>query len=194
MADRNPSSLSTVGGTDTTREGHSTTHGGEDSGESVVAEFIEAARSAAESLLQEQKNQVAERVSGVAGALRGAGDSLGRSQLEVMGRYVHQAAEQVDSLSRTLRNRRWGELITDTEDLARRQPTLFVLGAVATGFVVGRLLWTSSHWSGASRTASRGETTRAVTAAVSSGSGSGPAGTPETAAYGAGSPGGMGNR
>jgi hypothetical protein len=191
MADRNESSLNAVGGTGATRELHSAAHGGDDRAGSVLAEFIDAARSAAESLLQEQKNQVAERVSGVAEALHCAGDSLDRSQLQVMARYIQQAAEQAGSLSRTLRNRRWGELIADTEDLARRQPTLFVLGAVATGFVLGRLLWTSTNWSGGSRTASRDDTARAVTAAVSSGSGTG---TAESAAYGAGSSGAMGTR
>jgi ElaB/YqjD/DUF883 family membrane-anchored ribosome-binding protein len=162
----------------------------------VVAEFVDAARSAAESLLQEQKSQVAERVSGVAEALRSAGESLDRSQNRVIARYVEQAAEQVEDLSRTLRNRRWNELLADTEDLARRQPTLFVLGAVATGFVLGRLLWTSTHWNDSSRAPARAETSRAVTAAVSSGSGDGlgtkPAAT--TAAYGAGSSGAIGSR
>lgn len=195
MADRNESSLSTVGGEGGTREVHSTPHAPGEPGGSVVAEFVDAARSAAESLLQEQKHQVAERVSGVAAALRSAGESLDRTHNPVIARYMQQAAEQVEGLSRTLRYRRWNELLADTEDLARRRPTLFVLGAVATGFVAGRLLWTSARWSDASRTTSGAETTRSVTAAVSSGSGSGiGAGTTETAAYGAGSSGAMGSR
>jgi hypothetical protein len=161
----------------------------------VVAEFVDAARSSAESLLQEQKHQVAERVSGVADALRNASESLDRSQNRVIARYVQQAAEQVDGFSRTLRNRRWNELLTDTEELARRQPTLFVLGAVATGFVLGRLLWTSTRWGVSSQASSRTETTRAVTAAVSSGSGSGiGADAAETADHGDGSAGTMGPR
>jgi hypothetical protein len=195
MAERNESPSGTVDGAGATRELHSTARVSGETEQSVVAEFIDAARSAAESLLQEQKNQVAERVGGIADALRCAGESLERTQLQVMGRYVEQAAEQVESLSRTLRNRRWNELIADTEDLARRQPTLFVLGAVATGFVLGRLLWSSTSSSEASRTTSRAETTRAVTAAVSSGSGSGAGpGVTETAASSVGSSGTMGSR
>jgi hypothetical protein len=132
----------------------------------------------------------------VAEALCSAGESLDRSQNRVIARYVEQAAGQVEGLSRTLRNRRWNELLAETEDLARRQPTLFVLGAVATGFVLGRLLWSSTRWSDSSRAPARAETSRAVTAAVSSGSGDGlgtkPAAT--TAAYGAASSGAIGSR
>jgi len=195
MADRNQGSLGPISGEGAAPRVYAAEGAGGEPGGNVVGEFVDAARSAAESLLQEQKRQVAERVSGVAEALRNAGESLDRSQNRVIARYVQQAAEQVEGLSRTLRNRRWNELLADTEDLARRQPTLFVLGAVATGFVVGRLLWTSTHWTASSRAPSRAETTRAVTAAVSSGSGSGiGAGTTETAAYGAGSSGAMGSR
>jgi len=66
-----------------------------------------------------------------------------------------------------------GELAADAEDFARRQPTWFVLGAVATGFVVGRLLWTSTggRRHDAARSSWSGEPTRTVRAAVSSGSG-----------------------
>ena len=67
-------------------------HGGE---RSVVAEFIDAARSTAESLLEDQKKQVAERVKGVAEALEGAARSLHGSQNRMVARYVQQAGDQV---------------------------------------------------------------------------------------------------
>jgi ElaB/YqjD/DUF883 family membrane-anchored ribosome-binding protein len=140
---------------------------------SVVAEFVDAARSAAESMLEEQRQQVAEKVSGIAEALRNAANSLEHSQNRALAGYVDQAAGQVESISRTVRERRWNEIVADTEDFARRQPTLFVLGAVATGFLVGRFLWASTggrHYRGDAE-ASRSETTRQVIAAVSSGSG-----------------------
>jgi hypothetical protein len=189
MADKNEGSLGTMREDGAARE----VRASGETGGNVVAEFFDAARSAAESLLQEQKRQVAERVSGVADALHNAGESLDRSQNQVIARYVQQAAAQVETLSRTLRNRRWNELLVDTEDLARRQPTLFVLGAVATGFVLGRLMWTSTRWSASSQAPSRAETTRVVTAAVSSGSGAATAGTAETTAHGAATS-GMGPR
>ena len=138
---------------------------------SVFAEFVDAARLAAESMLEEQRQQVAEKVSGIAEALRNAAKSLDQSQNRALAGYVDQAADQVASIYRTVRERHWNEIVADTEDFARRQPTLFVLGAVATGFLVGRFLWAGGRHRRGDAEASRSETTRQVVAAVSSGSG-----------------------
>ena len=144
---------------------------GRESG-SVVTEFLDAARSAAESLLEEQKRQIAGRVSGIAEALRCGADPLHESQSAVLARYLREAAAQVESVSRRMHERSWSELVADTEAFARRRPMLFVLGAVVTGFAVGRLLWASAggHQQ-AARSSPSNEPTRTVTAAVSSGSG-----------------------
>jgi ElaB/YqjD/DUF883 family membrane-anchored ribosome-binding protein len=164
---------------------------------SVVAEFVDAARMAAESLLREQKQQVADRVSGVAEALHGAAGSLDQSQNRVIARNIGQAGDHVKNLARNLQERRWNELIANTEDFARRQPTWFVLGAVATGFLVGRFLSTvmseQSQPSSETPPAVGRETTREVTAAISSAPGIG-GGTGESADYAAGSRGMMGSR
>ena len=138
---------------------------------SVIAELVDAARSAAESMLEEQRQQVAEKVSSIADALRSAANSLEQSQNRALAGYVDQAADQVASIYRTVRERHWNEIVADTEDFARRQPTLFVLGAVATGFLVGRFLWAGGRHRRGGAEASRSETTRQVVAAVSSGSG-----------------------
>jgi hypothetical protein len=139
---------------------------------SVVAEFVDAARAAAESLLREQKQQVADRVSGIADALHGAARSLDQSQNRVIARHIRQAGDQVETLTRNLQVRRWNELVADTEEFARRQPTWFVLGAVVTGFLVGRFLLTAmsgeNQPSSEAQAAVQRETTREVTAAISS--------------------------
>ena len=188
MADRNDSSSSMLSPSGTVGRVHSTAdlEGGREG--SVVTEFLDAARQAAESLLEEQKRQIAERVSGVAEALRCAVQPLDRAHNRIMSRYVEQAADQVEGFSRNMRDRHWNELVADTEEFARRQPAWFVLGAVVTGFVIGRLLWTSTagerdRMAGPSAS---GSTARTVTAAVSSGSGTG-----ELAGHGAGSSGTM---
>ncbi|HMD64464.1 MAG TPA: hypothetical protein VKF83_10895 [Stellaceae bacterium] len=175
MADRNDASSSMITPSGTAGRVNSTADAKGGRGESVVTEFLDAARSAAESLLEEQKRQVAERVSGVAEALRCAIHPLDRSQNRIMARYVEEAADRVEDFSRTVRERHWNELVADTEEFARRQPTLFVIGAVATGFLIGRLLWTSAAGERERATAAppSSETSRTVTAAVSSGSGTG---------------------
>src|SRR6201998_2332206 len=168
MADRDDASSSAIPPTGATGRVHSTPDTERGYSGSVVTEFLDAARSAAESLLEEQKRQIAERVLGIARALRSAARPLDESQSRVIARYLEEGATQVDKFSRTMRERHWGELVADTEDFARRQPTWFVLGAVATGFVVGRLLWASAgeRQHDAARSSRSSEPARTVTAAV----------------------------
>jgi len=134
---------------------------------SVVAEFVEAAQSAAESLLQKQKQRIAGRVSGMADALEGAAHALDQSENHAVRQYVEEAGQQIRTVSRTLQERRWNELIADIEGFARRQPTWFVLGSMIVGFMVGRFLWSAANPSkdraNAMGEASRRETSRDVT-------------------------------
>jgi ElaB/YqjD/DUF883 family membrane-anchored ribosome-binding protein len=171
MADSTDSSSNMMGESRAAGRVYSTAPTGGERAGSVVVEFLDAARSAAESLLEEQKRQVAERVSGVAEALRNAIGPLDRSQNAIIARVVEQAADHVESLTRAVRSRRWNELVADTEDFARRQPTLFVLGAVAAGFTIGRLLWTAPGQEHKGDAIPGSNARRAVTASVSSGSG-----------------------
>jgi hypothetical protein len=144
---------------------------------SVVAEFVEAAQSAAASLLKEQRQRIADRVSGVAEALEGAAHSLKQSKNQVIGQYTQEAGRQVRTVAVTLQEPRWNELIADIEEFARRQTTWFVLAGMTVGFMVGRFLWTAatapSHGTNSTREGFRRETTRDVTAAISSAHGAG---------------------
>jgi len=94
-----------------------------------------------------------------------------------MPRYLEQTGSQIENFARSMRNKSWRELVAATEEFARHQPTLFLLIAVGIGFVTGRLLSASEsnredRWA---RTSDSGKSVSAVTAAVSSGSGT-PAG------------------
>jgi ElaB/YqjD/DUF883 family membrane-anchored ribosome-binding protein len=167
MADRNDGSSGIDGARGPAEQGVA----GQERFTNVVAEFVDAARSAAESLLEEQKRQVADRVSGVAAALHSAANSLEDSQNTLIARYVEQAAAQVADVSRMVHDRRWNEIAAETEDFARRRPTLFVAGAVAAGFLVGRLLWAATNGERGRSDAtglSPSETASDVSAAVSS--------------------------
>jgi ElaB/YqjD/DUF883 family membrane-anchored ribosome-binding protein len=144
-------------------------------GGNVVTELVDAAQAAAEAVLDQQKGQIADSVSGMAEALRAGADRLQQSQGGVMPRYLEQTGSRVENFSRSMRNKSWRELVADTEEFARRQPTVFLLSTVGIGFVIGRLLSASGsnradHWP-----REWGKSGSAVTAAVSSGSGT-PAG------------------
>jgi hypothetical protein len=103
-------------------------------------------RSAAESLLDEGKGRAIDTVHGVAEALRKTAEGLQEAEGgEFVARYAEQAADQIERFTDSLRDRHLGDIVADIDDFARRQPTLFLLGAVAAGFVVGRFMAASSE-------------------------------------------------
>jgi hypothetical protein len=97
-------------------------------------------RDAAQTLIHEQKDRAADAVEGMAHALRQAADQLGREEKPMAARYADQAAAQVAQFSATVRARKVEELLLEVESFARRQPTLFFAGALAAGFLLGRVL------------------------------------------------------
>lgn len=106
---------------------------------SVLAELLEAMRSAAHGVLDEQKARAAEEVGDIAEAVRCSARSLGQSDNPAIARYAERAAVGIDHVADVMRRRSWNDILADTEEFAQRRPTLFVLGAVAAGFAAGCL-------------------------------------------------------
>jgi ABC-type transporter Mla subunit MlaD len=105
-------------------------------------ETLGEAKQQAESKFEEQKRRAAERLSGVAGALRQTSQEL-QPQDDTIAQYADSFAEQVDKLSNYLRERDVRDLFNDVRQVAQRQPELFVAGALAAGFLLGRFLKSS---------------------------------------------------
>lgn len=103
------------------------------------------ARDHVQELVGQQKTQAAERLGGLAGALREAGQKLQENeQNRAFGRYADQAAQQVDRLSTYLRDNDLRGFVRDTETLARRRPELFLGGTFLAGLMLARFLKASS--------------------------------------------------
>lgn len=140
----------------------------------IAADFVEAGRSAALSVLDEQKADAARQVAAIAGAVRSAAHSLAQGRIPVMARYTEEAAGSIERFGNRLRERSWGELFGDLDFMARSQPILFVTLSTGLGFLTGRLLWASGGRSAAmagnalSQTTAVERESEAVTAAVSS--------------------------
>lgn len=106
----------------------------------ILAEFVDATRSAAVKIMDDQKRRAAEQVKGIAEAVRCAAQSLERSENRAIARYADRGADQIEDFSHLIGDRPWNEMLGATEDFARRRPMLFVLGAIAAGFLAARLL------------------------------------------------------
>jgi hypothetical protein len=97
-------------------------------------------RDAMASLIEEQKERMAAAVQGLAETLRQTADTLERDAKPAAAQYADQAAAQIDRLSARVRQQHWQDMVAQLEGFARRQPQLFLTGAVAAGFIIGRIL------------------------------------------------------
>jgi ElaB/YqjD/DUF883 family membrane-anchored ribosome-binding protein len=109
----------------------------------------EEARSRAASLLDDQREGIASTLGAVAEAVRRSGQDV-RDAHPMVARFAEQAAGGLERACHALRERDAGDLVERARDFARRQPTVFLGGAVAVGFVLARLT------KGAVRTAAAG--------------------------------------
>jgi hypothetical protein len=96
-------------------------------------------REAMADVLAEQQARLADSAHGFAEALRRTADAQSEAS-PIVSRCADQAAVQLERLADTLRHRELADLVDGAEGLARRQPALFIAGAVAAGFVAARLL------------------------------------------------------
>jgi hypothetical protein len=107
-----------------------------------AAETLDQVKQQAQSKIDQQKQQAADQLSGVAGALRQTSQNL-ETENAPLAQYADSFAEQVDKMSNYLRERDLSELFNDVRQVAQRQPEIFVAGALAAGFLLGRFLKSS---------------------------------------------------
>ena len=91
----------------------------------------------------DQVNQAADRLGSVSQAFQTVGQQLREQDQGWLASYTDRATEQVDRFSNYLREKDVDELVGDVEELARRQPALFLGGAFALGLLAARFLKSS---------------------------------------------------
>ena len=110
-----------------------------------MSRLTDEAQRRARSLVDQQKESAASAVGGWAEALRQTARNLEEREQPAAGRYVDWAADGVERFSRSLREQELDQLVHQAEQFARRQPALFLGGAVALGFVASRFLKSSAE-------------------------------------------------
>jgi len=122
---------------DKVQEAASRMVGGEQQGAPVMDQAAEQVTSR----LDMGKDYVAESVTGVAQALRQTGQHLREDGAQpALATYADRGAEQVERFGGYLRQRDTGQIVTDLEGFARRQPMVFAGGAFALGMLAVRFL------------------------------------------------------
>jgi hypothetical protein len=111
----------------------------------TVGKVVDQAKAQTTSRLADQKERAAGGLGTVAQALRQTGQGLRDQEQDVAGRYADGIAQQVERFADYLRAHDVAELLDDVEEVARRQPGLFLGGAVALGFLGSRFLMSSGR-------------------------------------------------
>lgn len=91
-----------------------------------------------------QKERLVDTLETVSLVLHQTGEHADLQDKEMLAHYVDQASHTIGQWSDSLRNQDLTQLLDETRNLARRQPLLFVSGALALGFVGARFLRTST--------------------------------------------------
>jgi hypothetical protein len=104
-----------------------------------ISDTVQEAKQAGKEQLETQKDRAAEQVQQLAGSIERAGATLEDEQPSLAS-YTRRIATRLTSFSENLRTRSVGELLEDTEALARRNPALFLVGSVGIGVALARFL------------------------------------------------------
>lgn len=102
-------------------------------------------RERATAQLATQKDKATDGLGTVAQAVRGTTEHLRTHQHEAVANYAEKAAEQIERFSQRLKEKDITELLNDAQQIARRQPALFIGGAFAIGLLGARFLKSSAN-------------------------------------------------
>src|SRR3954451_1719847 len=91
-----------------------------------------------------RSTQAGERVSGMAGDMRGVSEHLRGQGKEQPARLAEQAAQRAESLGDYLQRSDGDTILRDVEDFGRRGPGAVIAGGLALGFAASRFLKASS--------------------------------------------------
>lgn len=112
--------------------------------QSVASEAATQARSVLDDAKTQLSSQSGEQKDRLAGTLRTLGEDLdsmaGRGTPGLASDLARQASDRVRTLGDHIESREPAELLDDVRRFARNRPGTFLLGALAAGVVVGRLV------------------------------------------------------
>ena len=98
-----------------------------------------------------RKQTAADQTEKLASVVDRVSEELKSQNQESLADYAGQLASSMKDFAESLRQRNLDELVKDTQQLARNNPALFLMGSVAVGIALSRFLKASTQRSGAGR-------------------------------------------
>jgi hypothetical protein len=120
--------------------------------------------------ISQRSTQAGEQVSSAAEAMRRTSEQLRTDGKDSVAKLIDSVADRGERLGTYLTRSDGDQILRDIEDLARRQPWLFVGGSAVAGFLSSRFLKASSRRRYESRSQQGGYPSREVADAASAGS------------------------
>jgi hypothetical protein len=110
-----------------------------------AGEVVDQVKQQAGTQFDSQKGRVSETLGSVALAIRQTGTQLHEQDKGDVAQYADKAAEQIERFSNYLRETDLRQIAGEVERFARRQPALFLGGALAVGLFGARFLKSSGQ-------------------------------------------------
>ena len=105
--------------------------------------FVESARAQATDYVDRRKNDAAQSVADFAGSIRETRRSF--EDRPNIAAFFDSAAEGLDQLADTIRERSFAEIFNEAEVVMRRRPTLVAAAGLTTGFLFARFIKASAQ-------------------------------------------------
>jgi hypothetical protein len=105
--------------------------------------IVNSVKERATAQLSTQKGRAAEGLDVIAQAVRQTTQQLRNDQHDTIAQYADRAAEQLERFSSSVRDKDLNALLQDAQQLARRQPGLFIGGSFVLGLLAARFLKSS---------------------------------------------------
>jgi hypothetical protein len=110
----------------------------------ALGETVSKVREQAVSQVDAQKARATETVNSVAQAVHQTAEQLRQQDQGAIAGYADKAADQIERFSTYLNNRDFNDLAIEVQRFARRQPAIFLGGALLAGMLAARFLKSSA--------------------------------------------------
>jgi hypothetical protein len=114
--------------------------------------FMGRVKERASAQLNTQKDRATDGIGSAVQAVRQSTQQLRDQKHDTVAQYIEQAADQLDRFANRIKEKNVNELLDDAQRFARRQPALFIGGALALGLLGSRFFKSSSPDRGSSGT------------------------------------------
>ncbi len=104
-----------------------------------AASFADSAKEKVVEKVGEKTQAATQTLGDFASAIRKAGDDLAQHDQSLAGQMVKQAADGLESFSRSIGDKRPEDLLNAVRDFGRNNPVAFIAGSVLLGIALGRL-------------------------------------------------------